>query len=102
LPIYFLIILFEFTDAPSWSELARPCGEAERALGQLAHALDVTQPHPTWIWREITRTYLTIAQTSDIDQLRMALTAHRSTLATTPPASPPLSRLFSVQRHFFG
>jgi hypothetical protein len=100
------MILFEFTDVPSWSELARPCGEAERALGQLAHALHVTRLHPTWLWREITRTAVTIAQTSDyqvgIDQLRMALTAHRSTLATTPPTSPPLSRFFSVQRHFFG
>ncbi|MEM8950690.1 MAG: hypothetical protein AAGC99_15290 [Pseudomonadota bacterium] len=61
----------------NWSVLARSYGKAERALGELAHALQTTPLHATWLWREITRTSVIIAQIRGyrvrIEQLRMTL-----------------------------
>jgi len=38
-----------------WRALAAPLAKAERELGRLAHALDTTPLHATWLWREVTR-----------------------------------------------
>lgn len=60
-----------------WSQLARPYGKAERALGRLAHALDSSRLHQTWLWREISRTSVMIVQAggyqANVDQLRRML-----------------------------
>lgn len=65
------------SDTLRWSILVRPYGQAERALGRLANALAASSLHPTWLWREITRASVTIAQASGhqskVNQLRLAL-----------------------------
>ena len=52
-------------DAPEslhWQALIRPHGSAERALGKLAFALESSPLHGTWLWREIARAAVMIAQ----------------------------------------
>lgn len=70
-------IMLESTETISWSIVARSYGRAERALGRLAHGLQVSPLHATWLWREITRSAVTIAQAggyqAKLDQLRLAL-----------------------------
>jgi len=60
-----------------WRALAAPLAKAERELGRLAHALDTTPLHATWLWREVTRAAVAIVQASGhlakTDQLRLAL-----------------------------
>lgn len=60
-----------------WPHVVRPLSAASMALGRLAHALEESQLHPTWLWREITRVSVLIAQANGyharVDQLRMAL-----------------------------
>jgi len=69
--------MLDNTETIAWPLLARPYGQAERALGRLAHALETTPLHATWLWREITRVAVTIAQAGGyqtrVDQLRMTL-----------------------------
>ncbi len=69
--------MFEEFSTLHWSGLIRPYGQAERALGRLANALETSSLYPTWLWREITRASVTIAQASGhyskINQLRLAL-----------------------------
>jgi len=68
------------TDTPDkidWLTLLKPYGGAERALGRLAQGLDTTRLHSSWLWREMARASVTIAQASGhkarVDHLRMAL-----------------------------
>jgi biotin operon repressor len=76
---YFALIspMLGSPESLAWPLLARPYGQAERALGRLACALEATSLHPTWLWREIARVAVAIAQASGrhakVDQLRMAL-----------------------------
>ncbi len=60
-----------------WQALIRPHGSAERALGKLAFALESSPLHGTWLWREIARAAVTIAQAQGYkvssEQLRRAL-----------------------------
>lgn len=69
--------MMDSTEIINWQAMARPHGEAERALGRLGEALARTPLHATWLWREISRASVIIAQTSgdivDVDQLRKAL-----------------------------
>ena len=69
--------MFDHPDTVHWPDVVRPLAKAERALGRLAQALDTTPLHATWLWREISRVAVTIAQASGyhakVDQLRMAL-----------------------------
>ncbi len=59
------------------SILLHPYGKAERGLGKIAHALRATPLHTAWLWRELTRTSIVIAQIqgyrAQVGQLRMAL-----------------------------
>jgi len=77
MPICFVTGMLENTEILQWPLLARPYGQAEHALGRLAHALETTPLHATWLWREITRVAVTIAQAggyqAKVDQLRMTL-----------------------------
>ncbi|MBC6445412.1 MAG: hypothetical protein GDA50_08355 [Alphaproteobacteria bacterium GM202ARS2] len=70
-------VMFENAETLHWSALTRPYGQAERALGELAHALKTTPLHATWLWRELTRVSVTIAQIQgyrvQVGQLRLAL-----------------------------
>ena len=69
--------MFRDPEVIQWSSLARPYGRAERVLGRLACALDATTLHHTWLWREITRVSVIIAQANGyharVDQLRLTL-----------------------------
>ena len=69
--------MFDRTDSVHWPDVVRPLAKAERALGRLAHALETTRLHQTWLWRELTRVAVTIAQAggyhAKVDQLRMML-----------------------------
>ena len=69
--------MFDDTETVNPSVLLRPYGKAERALGRLAHALEITPLHLTWLWRELARSAVIIAQTSGhharVDHLRLAL-----------------------------
>ena len=69
--------MFETAISIDWGLLARPYGQAERALGRLGHALETTRLHQTWLWREITRVAVAIAQAgghqATVDQLRRVL-----------------------------
>ncbi|MGI9450171.1 MAG: hypothetical protein ACR2QH_05990 [Geminicoccaceae bacterium] len=58
----FLQSMFDHTDSIDWPALVRPYGQAERALGELAFALESTRLHPTFLWRELTRIAAIIAQ----------------------------------------
>ncbi|MEM7045725.1 MAG: hypothetical protein AAF543_23180 [Pseudomonadota bacterium] len=69
--------MLDRTDSIHWPDVVRPLAKAERALGRLAFALDVTTLHQTWLWRELTRTTAAITQNGGHivgqDQLRLAL-----------------------------
>ncbi|MGI9508725.1 MAG: hypothetical protein ACR2QJ_05175 [Geminicoccaceae bacterium] len=69
--------MLDNTETINWPLLARPYGQAERALGHLAHALETTRLHQTWLWREITRASVTIVQAggyqANVEQLRRSL-----------------------------
>ena len=60
-----------------WPTLARPYGEAERALGHLAHALETTRLYQGWLWREAARSAVTIVQAGGyrarVDHLQRSL-----------------------------
>lgn len=64
-------------DTLHWPDIVMPLATAERSLGRLAHALETTTLHATWLWREMTRVSVLIAQASGyharVDQLRLAL-----------------------------
>ncbi len=81
LKLFYLFALFyRMFDA---AEIVNPAvlfhayGKAERGLGKLAHALRTTPLHTAWLWRELTRTSVMIAQIqgyrAQVGQLRMAL-----------------------------
>ncbi len=64
LPCYFIML-----DAPEslhWQALIRPHGSTERALGKLAFALESSPLHGTWLWREIARAAVMIAQAQEL------------------------------------
>ena len=69
--------MLEAAETIHWPVVIRPHGEAERALGRLAFALESTPFYGTWLWRELTRTAVVIVQASGhlakTDQLRLAL-----------------------------
>lgn len=69
--------MLENADTINPSVLLRPYGKAERALGELAFALRATPLHTTWLWRELTRISVVIAQIHGhrvrVSQLRLAL-----------------------------
>ena len=73
----FVYSMLENTETINWLALARPYGQAERALGHLAQALETTRLHPAWLWRELIRLAPELAQASgfrvDQDQLRLAI-----------------------------
>ena len=75
--ICFVKTMFDDAETLNPSLLLRPYGKAERALGELAHVLRATPLHPTWLWRELTRVSVIIAQICgyrvQTNQLRMAL-----------------------------
>jgi len=77
LPICFVLSMFSDSEVIEWRALAGPYGQAERALGRLAHALETTPLHSTWLWREMTRVAALLGQHAGyhakIDQLRLAL-----------------------------
>ncbi|MGI9508924.1 MAG: hypothetical protein ACR2QJ_06205 [Geminicoccaceae bacterium] len=69
--------MFDDAETANLPILLRPYGKAERALGELAFALRTTPLHATWLWRELTRVSVLIAQIRGyrvrVSQLRMAL-----------------------------
>lgn len=70
-------VMLENLETIHWPQLMRPLSAASIALGRLACALEATTLHPTWLWREITRVSVLIAQANGyharVDQLRLAL-----------------------------
>ena len=69
--------MLDAAETANLSILLRPYGKAERALGELTYALRITPLHSTWIWRELTRVSVIIAQIRgyrvQTGQLRLAL-----------------------------
>ncbi|MGI9486714.1 MAG: hypothetical protein ACR2RF_12720 [Geminicoccaceae bacterium] len=69
--------MLENTEGIAWSTLTRPLADAAAALGRLSHMLETSPLHPTWLWREMTRVSVAIAQANGhhakVDQLRLAL-----------------------------
>ncbi len=104
-PICFSIMMTEQAETISWSILARPYGQAERALGRLAHGLDTTPLHPTWLWRETTRIAVTIAQASGyhakVDQLRAALIGAPVERENSTPGLAAARRVFLASVELF-
>ncbi len=89
----------------SWTTLARPYGLAERALGRLAHGLDATPLHATWLWRELARVSVTIAQASGyhakVDQLRAALIGAPVEREDSTPGLAAARRVFLASAELF-
>lgn len=69
--------MFDRADTLHWPDVVRPLSTAGMALGRLAHALEASPLHATWLWREITRSAVAIAHASGyhakVDHLRLAL-----------------------------
>lgn len=69
--------MFDNVEMIRWPDVVRPLSTASMALGRLAHGLETTPLHATWLWREITRVAVTIAQAggyrAKVDHLRLAL-----------------------------
>ena len=64
-------------DKLHWPDIVVALATAERALGRLAHALEITPLHGTWLWRELVRVSVLVAQArgfhARVDHLRLAL-----------------------------
>jgi len=77
LVICFVHDMFDQVETINWPTLVRSYGMAERALGDLAHALRATTLHSSWLWRELTRVSVTLAHIRSyrvqVDQVQMAL-----------------------------
>lgn len=90
--------MLDCADAVHLSVLLRPYGKAERALGELACALRTTPLHATWLWRELTRVSVIIAQIQGyrvrLDHLRLQL------IGTPPPVEHNTSGLAAAKRVF--
>lgn len=90
--------MFETSDHLQWTTLARPYGQAERALGKLAHSLETTPLHATWLWRELTRIAVTLAQISgfqtSVEPLRLALIGASLDQADHSPGLAAAIRIF--------
>ena len=89
----------------NWPVLSRPYGRAERALGRLAHGLETSPLHATWIWREITRVSVAIAQAggyhAKVDQLRLALIGAPLASEDNTPGLAAAKRVFLASAPLF-
>ena len=88
-----------------WQALIRPHGSAERALGKLAFALESTPLYGTWLWREIARSAVTIAQVQgykvSTEQLRRALIGLALARADHTPGLGAAKRIFLAAEPLF-
>ena len=92
-------------DSLSPSVLLRSYGKAERALGRLAHGLETNPLHQSWLWREITRVSVLIAQAggyhAKVDQLRSALIGAPLALEDNTPGLAAARRVFLAATPLF-
>ena len=92
-------------DSLNPSQLLRPYGLAERALGRLAHGLEATPLHATWLWRELTRVAVVITQAGGyharVDRLRAALIGAPLEREDSTPGLAAARRVFLASAELF-
>ncbi len=97
--------MLDMPETANPSLLLRPYGQAERALGRLAHGLEVSPLYATWMWREITRISVTISQASGyhakIDRLRASLIGAPLEREDNTPGLAVAKRVFLASAELF-